>query len=115
VIGNTDYGVSYRLFERREFGGKHFLMTHQVGDPGDPPRVLRGKIEKERPDVIVFGHTHIMYAERHSGVLFFNPGSASKRKAGQPLSVATMEITDSKLEWKFINLDELKRGDGAMG
>ncbi|MSR65672.1 MAG: metallophosphoesterase [Verrucomicrobiae bacterium] len=107
VLGNTDWGVSHRLFERREFGGRHFLMTHQVGDPEDPPRELREKIAKEKPDAVVFGHTHVMYAERHNGVLFFNPGSASKRKSGHPLSIATMEIRDGELKWKFIDLDKL--------
>ena len=107
VIGNMDWCVSYHLFERREFSGKHFLMTHQVGDPGDPLRAVREKIEKEKTDVIVFGHTHVMYAERHDGALFFNPGSASKRKSGHPLSIATMEIRDGELKWKFIDLDKL--------
>ncbi len=110
VIGNMDWCVNYRLFERREFGGAHFLMTHQVGDPEQPRREVREKVEKEKPDVVVFGHTHVMYAERHHGVLFFNPGAAGKRKAGHPLSVATLEVTDGRVSWSFINLDEMKGG-----
>lgn len=107
VIGNMDWCVTYRLFERGEFGGKRFLMTHQVGDPASPLRQVREKIAKENPDVVVFGHTHAMYAERHNGVLFFNPGAAGRRKAGHPLSVARIEIRDGKLGWEFIDLDKL--------
>jgi putative phosphoesterase len=107
VIGNMDWCVPYRLFERREFGGRKFLITHQVGDPGDPLRQVREKVETEKPDVVVFGHTHVMCAERHSGVLFFNPGSASRRKAGHPLSIARIEVGDGRLDWKFIDLDDL--------
>jgi len=109
VIGNMDWSVPYRLFERREFGGRKFLMTHQVGDPGAPLREVREKVATEKPDVVVFGHTHVMYAERHNGVLFFNPGSAGKRKAGQPLSLARIEIQNGKLDWEFIDLDKLWR------
>jgi hypothetical protein len=115
VIGNMDWCVPYRLFERREFGGRKFLITHQVGDPADPPRELREKIETEKPDVVVFGHTHVMYAERHNGVLFFNPGATGRRAAGQPLSIARIEIKNGKLEWEFVDLDRLaERGDGSM-
>jgi uncharacterized protein len=112
VIGNMDWRVSCRLFERRELGGKRFFVTHQVGDPGHPLREVREKVTAEKPDVVVFGHTHVMYAEHHNGVLFFNPGAAGKRKAGHPLSVATMHIADGRLSWKFINLDEMKGGMG---
>lgn len=108
VMGNVDWGIVYPIIQRREFGGLHFFMTHQVGDPGNPLREVREKVAAEKPDVLVFGHTHIMYAERHNGVLFFNPGSASKRKAGQPLSIAIIEILHGKLTWKFIDLDKLK-------
>ena len=107
VIGNMDWCVSYRHFERQELGGKRFLMTHQVGPPDNPLREVREKISAEKPDVLVFGHTHRTYAERHGKVLFFNPGSASKRKVGHPLTVATMTIKNGKLDWQFIDLDEL--------
>jgi predicted phosphodiesterase len=70
-------------------------------------REVREKIAAEKPDVVDFGHTHRTCAERHKGVLFFNPGSASKRKMGHPLTVAIMEIVSGKIEWQFIDLDEL--------
>ena len=115
VIGNTDWCVTYPLFQRRELGGKRFFMTHQVGDPEKPMREVREKVAEYKPDVVIFGHTHVMYAERHDGVLFFNPGSASQRKAGHPLSVALIHIRNGRLDREFIRLDKLtERKVGRM-
>lgn len=107
VIGNMDWCVTYPLFQRREVGGKRFFMTHQVGDPERPLREVREKVADYRPDVVIFGHTHVMCAERHDGVLFFNPGSASRRKSGHPLSIAIIHVNSGKLDWEFIDLDKL--------
>jgi predicted phosphodiesterase len=40
-------------------------------------------------------------------VLFFNPGSAGRRAAGHPLTVAILAIENGKLDWQFLDLDEL--------
>jgi predicted phosphodiesterase len=33
------------------------------------------QIEHDGPDIVVFGHEHRVIVQRHSGVLFVNPGS----------------------------------------
>lgn len=106
VVGNMDWGLGGPVFQTWEESGTRFLVTHDVGDPSAPRSPVREKLLAEKPHVVVFGHTHVPYAVRHGDVLFFNPGSAGKRKPGHPLSVAVLEIRDGNLSWTFFDLDQ---------
>ena len=56
----------------------------------------------ERPDVVVFGHTHKKFAETVDGVLFFNPGYAGKPKFGAERSVAILHCDEKGIRHEFI-------------
>ena len=55
----------------------------------------KGKITglPEGVDVVVFGHTHKYTEIKKDGVTWFNPGCCGKRRPGQEVSYAIMEIT----------------------
>ncbi|MBI5397276.1 MAG: metallophosphoesterase family protein [Verrucomicrobia bacterium] len=95
VLGNTDHelrGSGYREVERRTLGGRKFFVVH-VGRPHDlAADVKRMIFEEDKPDMVLFGHTH--HAEKLvvGGVTFFNPGGAGRARFGQPRSVAVAEI-----------------------
>lgn len=100
VAGNTDADPSYRETERLELAGLDFLVHHIVD-----PHHLRGefaeRLRKHPPDVVVFGHTHHAFCERIDGVLFVNPGSASRPRLGGGCSVAILKVTDAGPEVDF--------------
>lgn len=104
VIGNTDEGLPLRETELVTLGGKKFLIHHIV-TPGIVPARVAERFHKERPDVLMFGHTHKPYAEEHGTTLFFNPGSAGKKRFGLPRTVAVMEINHRKITYDFIGLE----------
>lgn len=90
VFGNTDDpAFGWRLTESVELGGRKFLLRHIV-HPHDLGDELESRIKRERPNVVVFGHTHKPFCEEIGGVLYFNPGYAGKSRFGMPRSVAVL-------------------------
>src|SRR6185503_6212075 len=61
VLGNTDAGLDYRETEIVTLAGRKFLVHHIV-DVTEPAEGIKGRIEREGPDVVVFGHTHKPHA-----------------------------------------------------
>ena len=103
VLGNTDLGLTFKLTEVVELGGRKFLVQHIVHPPA-PDDKLKSRLVRVRPDVVVFGHTHKPYAETLGGILFFNPGYSGKPKFGTERSVAIFHCDEKEMRHEFINL-----------
>lgn len=92
VTGNVDWGGAldrgYRRVERLELDGYSIYLTHV----GDKPVALARRLPDPRPDIYIYGHSHIPALERHAGVLFLNPGAAGKPRFGRPPSVALLRL-----------------------
>ena len=103
VLGNCDGDIGFRETETVELARKKFLVHHIVN-----PRMLSEKVEarikQERPDVVVFGHTHKEFCEAVNGILFFNPGYAGKPKFGADRSVAILHCDEKGIRHEFIKL-----------
>lgn len=64
VAGNTDDPIfGYPVTQRLELAGRKFLLHHIV-DPHALRDDLTALITTDRPDVVVFGHTHKPFCER---------------------------------------------------
>ena len=106
VAGNLDSGeLAERLPReaRGEVGGVRFLVGHK------PKRLLNrlsnGKIEGERPDLVVWGHTHTPSAAWIDGALYLNPGTASSpEEEDDGPTVAIVGVTTAGLAVTFIPL-----------
>ena len=104
VLGNCDDPqINYRLTEAVELARKKFLVHHIV-NPRALDETLARRLAKERPDAVVFGHTHKRFAETVGGVFFFNPGYAGKPKLGAERSVAIMHLDEKGFRHEFIPL-----------
>src|SRR5664279_4568582 len=67
VAGNTDDpGFHYPQTELVELGGRRFLVQHIV-NPHSLTDPIRTRIARERPDVVVFGHTHKPFPKAAAG------------------------------------------------
>ncbi len=103
VAGNTDDpGFHFRQTEVVGVADRKFLVHHIV-HPHESEEPVKERIQRERPDVVVFGHTHKPFCETIGGVLYFNPGYAGKSRFGLERSVAIL-----KCEGKEIRADYLK-------
>ena len=77
MLGNNDAGLSFKETEVVQLAGRKFLVHHIV-DVHRPSETLQRRITRERPDVVVFGHSHKPFNEAIGGTLYFNPGYAGK-------------------------------------
>jgi putative phosphoesterase len=103
VLGNCDSDIGYRLTESTVLGGKKFLVHHIV-NPRDPSETVASRIVKDKPDVVVFGHTHKRFAETLNGILYFNPGYSGKPRQGAERSVAILHLEGKAIRHEFIEL-----------
>lgn len=104
VAGNTDEPhFRYPMTERVELGGQTFLVHHIV-NPYALAESLQERITRERPSVVVFGHTHKPFCERQDGVLFFNPGYAGKPRFGMERSVAVLHLAGGDIRPEYFRL-----------
>jgi putative phosphoesterase len=104
VLGNTDEpGLGYRLTEVIELARRKFLVHHIV-NPLALEDSLQGRLNRERPQVVIFGHTHKPYCETIEGRLYFNPGYAGKSRFGMERTVAILHCGEKEIRPEFLNL-----------
>jgi uncharacterized protein len=103
VLGNTDLGLSFKETEVVELAARKFLVHHIV-NPYAPVEKLKLRIERERPDAVIFGHTHKRFCETIGGILFFNPGYSGKPKLGTERSAAIFHCDEKEIRHEFISL-----------
>jgi putative phosphoesterase len=103
VLGNTDLGLSFKETEVVELAARKFLVHHIV-NPHAPSDKLKARIARERPDAIIFGHTHKRFCETIGGILFFNPGYSGKPKLGTECGVAIFHCDEKGIRHEFLNL-----------
>ena len=103
VMGNTDVGLHYKETEVVLLAGRKFLVHHIV-DIHNPSETLQRRTIREKPDVIVFGHSHKPFNQTIGGILYFNPGYAGKERFGHPRSVAILHCNEKEIRAEFRDL-----------
>jgi len=103
VLGNNDHGLHFKETENAGLAGRKFLVHHIV-NPRSPSEKLAARIARERPDGIIFGHTHRRFCETIGGILFFNPGYAGKPKFGVERSAAILHCDEKEIRAEFLAL-----------
>lgn len=95
VCGNMDScNMNPKLEDKKIFNieGKKICVMHGRGHPDNLVSVLKNELFPEKPDVIIFGHSHNPKNEYIDGVLFFNPGSATDTTYAPYRSYGLIEI-----------------------
>jgi len=103
VLGNADSMLPLKETEVAQLDGRKFLIHHIV-QPRGLSATLKSRITREKPDVVVFGHTHKPFCQSLGGVLFFNPGHASRQHFGMERSVAIFEWDAKGIRPQFLKL-----------
>ena len=100
VLGNNDAGLDFKETEIIKLSDTRFLVQHivNISSPGDP---VHAQIQKAKPDVVIFGHSHKAFSEMREGVLFLNPGYAGKPRFNLSRSVAILEGSPGRLSIQF--------------
>jgi len=102
VYGNCDLPSSYPHQNRHlsfEMFGKSIFLTH--GDElSSQPEIIA--IEK-KPDIYIYGHTHVFALRKYQEMLIINPGSLSKPKTAN-YTYATITLENKTLKTSIIDL-----------
>ena len=103
VLGNTDSFLDLRETEIVTLAGRKFLLHHIV-NPHDLAEPIKPRVLREKPDVVVFGHTHKPFCETIKGTLYFNPGYAGKSRFGMERTLAIMRLDEKGIRTEFLKL-----------
>ena len=101
VYGNMDsYSVKSKLEYKKTMvvEGKKICVMHGYGHPDKLEEVLKNEFFSEKPDIIIFGHSHAPKNEYIDGVLFFNPGSATDTVFAPYRSYGIIEIDKGEIK-----------------
>jgi putative phosphoesterase len=101
VRGNTDRDFWARSLPAEEMivlEEKPFYVLHDLHDLDLDP-VAAGV------QVVVSGHTHQPLIKKENGIIYFNPGTASRRWRGAPRTIGHIQICMHDLRSEIIRLD----------
>lgn len=106
VRGNMDRGqAKIDLPEKELFkaGNYKIGLAHGYGPAHNLINMLQELFKQDKPDIIIFGHSHAPCNEKKDGILFFNPGSPTDKVFAPYNSYGIIEIND-KIEAKVIRI-----------
>lgn len=84
--------------------GLRFVLVHRAGKPGKLDADVSETVSALRPDVLVFGHSHVPGAGVFDGMLQVNPGSAGPRRFSLPRCAALLTITPGAVALRWLDL-----------
>jgi uncharacterized protein len=105
VEGNND-DASGEDVVRVTVAGIRILLTHILPRPARPGPHVTAALQEERPDVVIFGHSHLPHDELIDGIRYFNPASAGPRRFDYPVSIGLLEKNDHALSALHVALDD---------
>jgi len=106
VRGNMDSEeVKKALPEREVFCAGRFkiVLVHGWGAPANLVTQLEAAFKNDKPDIVVFGHSHSPFNQTVCGTLYFNPGSPTDKVFSSHNSYGIINIGD-KIEARIIKL-----------
>jgi uncharacterized protein len=104
VLGNTDAGLDFKETEIVSVG-EWKVFLHHILLPTLSVEAALKRLQRERPHLVVFGHSHRPYAAAHGGAFFLNPGYAGRPRFNSPRSVALVTAGPEGLSHQFVPLD----------
>jgi len=108
VRGNNDVGqlgAGLPEIALLRLDGLKALLVHVLGSPRQPTPAVRRAIERERPQLVIYGHSHVPAVEAIDGVLFVNPGSAGPRRFHHPRTAGILTIEGRRARVELLDLD----------
>lgn len=83
----------------------HIAIRHVVFEAGKLTREGKAFLDRTRPDIYIFGHTHQPRKEWLGNTLLFNPGSAGPKRFTLPRMVGMITI-GARLSVKHVRLGD---------
>ena len=100
IRGNVDKGEWARKLaetEVLELGGVSIYVLHDIAQ-------LDLKPEAAGFAIVISGHSQVPKQETRDGVLYFNPGSAGRRRFKLPVSIGRLILKDGRVRGELVAL-----------
>ncbi|MBI4964396.1 MAG: metallophosphoesterase family protein [Desulfomonile tiedjei] len=107
VCGNMDdYDVTEALPQMRMIPaeGKRIVLIHGWGSKDGLAERVVARLKDDKPDLVVYGHSHVPFWGKVGDVYVFNPGSASQNRYGGTSTVGVVEIRDGEFQTHFVEV-----------
>jgi uncharacterized protein len=104
VDGDEQSGFSSEVII--ELAGRRIAMRHILYERGKMTKEGRAVLDRERPDICIFGHTHQPKAEWFGKTLLFNPGSAGPKRFKLSRCLGILVLARQGIIPKHILLDD---------
>jgi putative phosphoesterase len=108
VSGNVD-GYEASGFPRRRVlrrGGLRIALCHALYEKGKMTPEAAAWLDREQPEVCVFGHSHRPTLDRHGRTILFNPGSAGPKRFSLPRGIGILTVRAGEPTLKLIRLKD---------
>jgi hypothetical protein len=105
VEGNNDAFGRYPVERQAELGGRRIYLRHIFGELHQLRRDDRELLDRLRPDVVIFGHSHRPYRAVLGATLLFNPGGAGPRRFSLPRTVGLLRLGPDGADARHLALD----------
>ena len=89
-----------------ELADHRIAIRHILYEGGKLTKDGRAFLEREQPDICVFGHTHQPKTDWHGSTLLFNPGSAGPKRFILPRGLGILTIEGVRIEPTLIMLGD---------
>ncbi|MDZ4742838.1 MAG: metallophosphoesterase family protein [Verrucomicrobiota bacterium] len=99
VLGNNDDYLKAPQYSVPVFCGIRFLVIHILDS-----HLAKIQIAESKPDIVIYGHTHVPRDEKVNGIRFINPGSVFRGRQGALRSVAVLELGKTIQNLEFFTL-----------
>ena len=107
VYGNSDYKrQAYKPDIFLEFANHHIWLTHghRYLNTNSDISLLLEQALLVGATIVIFGHTHLPFLQKKSGILFLNPGSISRPRNGSTKSFAVLDISQAEPQVDFYSI-----------
>lgn len=106
VSGNVDEyersGFPRQTVIRRR--GIKIALRHVLYEKGKLTKDSQAWLDRERPAVCIFGHSHRPTIEQYGPTILFNPGSAGPRRFSLPRGIGLLLLRNSDVKARLIPL-----------
>ena len=89
-----------------ELAGRRIAIRHILYEGGKLTKDGRAFLDRERPDICVFGHTHQPKIEWCGNTLLFNPGSAGPKRFKLLRGLGILRLCGAEVKPRLISLPD---------
>lgn len=107
VRGNNDLDPRFHGLPEAvllPLGPLRALLVHDLGPRERPHARVRAALARERPEIVIHGHSHRPGAALHDGRLYVNPGSAGPRRFTLPRTAAILTLAGRRARVELFEL-----------